>query len=100
MRTLKIIKIVNNNYLLIDKESKRKYDFDLYFYGLSEDLNVNDEIIINENLLDEKYLEYSTEYSFGPIEEVFGRKIDSMIDTDLITIKKGNKNIYLKRFYG
>ena len=100
MVELEIIDIIDNNYLLFDKENKRKYDFDLYFYGLGFDVEVGDKIVLNDNLLNENYLEYSEEYYFGPIDEVYGRKINSMNDIDLITIKKGNKNIYLKRFYG
>ena len=38
--------------------------------------------------------------SFGPIEEIYGRKIESNSDKYLIYLNIKNKITYLKRFYG
>ena len=100
MRELQVYGIDKNNYLLIDKESKKEYHFDLYFFDLKDKVTVGDSIVFNEKLLDNNYLEYSEEYYFGSIDDIYGREINSLQDIDLIAIKKGDRKIFLKRFYG
>ena len=52
---------------------------------------------MNEDLLKEVN---NNIVSFGPIEEIYGRKIESNNDKDLIYLNTKNKITYLKRFYG
>ena len=52
---------------------------------------------MNEELLNEVN---NNIVSFEPIEEIYGRKIESNNDKDLIYLNTKNKITYLKRFYG
>lgn len=99
MEKLKILKIENNLYKLIDK-NKKEYDFNLTFYDLTEKLQVGDYIYLNKELLNPNYKEYSTTYFFGPLEEQYGREIKTKEDIDLMKVKIKDKTIYLKRFFG
>jgi len=98
MKELKVINIRENSYLLIDTNTKESFQHLLNFFEC--DVEVGDIIVMHDELLNKKYLEYDEEYYFGPIDEIYGREIKGLKDTDLITIKKDNKKIYLKRFYG
>ena len=99
MEKLRIEKIENNNYVLVNK-SGEKFEFNLTFYDLEENLSKGDFLYFNKELLNPEYKEYSKTYFFGPLDEVSGREIKSKDDIDLIKIKLGDKTIYLKRFFG
>lgn len=98
MRELKIVNIKENTYLLVDIHTKENFCHELTFFECN--VEVGDIIIMHDNLLNKNYREYSEEYYFGPIDEIYGREIKGINDTDLVTIKKENRKIYLKRFYG
>lgn len=99
MEKLKIEKIENERYLLINKNGK-KFEFNLTFYDLEDKLNIGDFIYFNKELLNPEYKEYSDTYFFGPLDEVYGREIKTKDDIDLIKIKTNSRTIYLKRFFG
>jgi len=99
MEKLKIDKIENNFYHLVDKNNK-EYELNLTFYDLEEEPMVGDYIYFNKELLNPNYIEYSTTYFFGPLEEQYGREIQTKNDIDLIKVKIKDKTIYLKRFFG
>ena len=99
MEKLKIFNIENNLYKLIDK-NKNEYEFNLTFYDLEDKLNVGDYIYLNKELLNPSYKEYSTTYFFGPLDEQYGREIQTKDDIDLMKVKIKDKTIYLKRFFG
>jgi len=99
MEKLKIMKIENNTYTLLNKDGE-KFEFNLTFYDLEENLVQGDFIYFNKHLLNPNYKEYNKTYFFGPLDEVYGREIKSKEDIDLIKIKLGDKTIFLKRFFG
>ena len=100
MVKLEVVNINKWQYTLKDTDTKQEIMKTLTFYGLKKPLKVGDQIIMHKELLDPAYYEYSTEYIFGPIDEVYGRKVTSIADIDAIGIKQGKDIITLKRFYG
>ena len=96
MIKLIITKIDGYNYYLVDEEN-REYKINIEFYGLEDSPKEQDLIYMNEELLKEVN---NNIVSFGPIEEIYGRKIESNNDKDLIYLNIKNKITYLKRFYG
>ena len=96
MTKLIITKIDGYNYYLVDEEN-REYKINIEFYGLEDSPKEQDLIYMNEELLKEVN---NNIVSFGPIEEIYGRKIESNSDKDLIYLSIKNKITYLKRFYG
>lgn len=99
MIELKIIEIDDDRYLLQDINTKEEYTFYLTFYDAPK-IDVGDALRFNEKLLDELYEEYSKTYRFGPIDGVYGRKISSRKDIDLIYVVTKDGITNLKRFYG
>ena len=90
MRKLQILKINNYDYLL-KSEDNRKYNLNLQFYYLGNELKEKDCLYVSEKILDENNF-----YSFGPINSA-----DINIDEDdIIKIILDNKEIYLQRYYG
>lgn len=100
MEILEIEKIENDYYTLLNKETEKRYTFHIQFYGLTEMPKVKDLIAVNSQLLDKDYAEYSDFYQFGPIDESYGRKIDSKTQPDFIELSIGKNIIHLKRFFG
>ena len=100
MENLKVVKIERDKYTLKNIKTKAEYNFSITFFGLKQDVAVGDVIAIHKELLDPTYVEYSTQYYFGPLNEVYGRKVTSKDDIDFIAIKTKNDIIKLKRFFG
>lgn len=100
MAKLKILKVIDDEYLLKDIESAKHYKFTLSFYGLDKKPKQGDIIELHNNLLDTNYIEYSKTYRFGPLEEVYGRNIKSSKDKDCILLIMDDKKMFLKRFFG
>lgn len=96
MKKMIIKEIDGYNYIL--KNSKEKeYKINIEFYGIENKPKINDVIYINEKMLyeiDNKIV------SFGPIDEEYGKNINSNYGEDIICLVIKNKKIYLKRFYG
>ena len=99
MIKLKIIKIDAHNYYLKDSKNN-KYSVGLRFYGLENDVEVNDYIFICEKLFDQNYDGYCGIYSFGLLDDQCGKDNVLPYDEDFLAIKTKEKNIILKRLYG
>ena len=100
MVKLTVVNISKWQYTLKNVETNQEYVKALEFHGLKKPLKIGDQIIMHKELLDPEYHEYSNQYAFGPVDEVYGREVSSSADTDVIGIKQGNDIISLKRFYG
>ncbi len=92
MEKLKIIKIENFNYTLLDKDNN-EYKLRIEFNGLIPKLN--DFIYMDKYLLKENIL-----LSFGSLDSIYGKDLININDKEIISIVSGNKKKYLKRFYG
>lgn len=96
------LKIVNtDNYVYDLKNSEDKtYQIDLGFWDIKKKPQVGDYIYMHSELLNPRYAGYSTSYTFGNLENQYGKKDVSFGDIDVITVVIDNKEIYLKRLYG
>ena len=99
MKKLLVVEKNNRNYILEDGE-KKQYNLRMTFFDLEKEISVGDHISMHKELLDRNYKEYSNEYYFGALDEVYGREIKSKEDIDFVVLECDNKKIYLKRFYG
>lgn len=99
MVKLKIININNYNYELQNINDK-KYNLNLEFFDIKDNLKVGDYIYMSAELLNPEYAGYSTNYTFGDLKNKYGRKNLSTGDIDVIRIEKGKEKILLKRLYG
>lgn len=96
------LKIVETNkyvYKLKD-DAKRLYILNIEFLDIEETLQIGDFIYINEELLNPKHDAYSTSFTFGNLDNKYGRANLSIDDIDIIKVVKHEKEIYLKRLYG
>ena len=92
MKKLIVKDIKNFTYILNDENHDYKFNFEFYDVDISNDdiIYMHDSLLINTNEL----------LAFGPINGVYGRNIENENDPDLLIVKKNNKLIYLKRYYG
>lgn len=86
-------------YVLVD-ENDNEYKFNIEFLDLEKPLQFKNDIYINAELLNPKYEGYSTSYTFGGLESVYGRSNLALDDIDVIKVVTDEKEIYLKRLYG
>ena len=100
MIQLQITKINKWQYVLKNVETNKEYVHTFEFHGLKKKLKAGDRIIMHKELLDPKYVGYSVDYTFGPVDDIYGRKVTSVNDIDAIGIKQGDVVTTLKRFYG
>lgn len=94
--------IVNKNgyeYDLRD-ENGNNYNLNLEFLDIEKEPENEDYLYINSELLNEKYEGYSTSYTFGSLENKYGKEDISMDDIDVIKVVIDKKEIFLKRLYG
>lgn len=99
MIKLEVIKIEDYFYEFKD-ENNVTYNLNLEFLDLEEPLHIGNQISMNSRLLDPKYEEYSTSYTFGNLDNKYGKENLTIDDIDVIKIIKDDKEIYLKRLYG
>lgn len=99
MIELEIVTVNNYEYNLKDEE-QHKYVMNLEFFDIEDKLEIGDHIYINRELLDPKYVGYSTNYTFGSLENGYGKENISISDIDVIRVVIKDKEIYLKRLYG
>ena len=99
MVKLKILNISNYDYELEDMKDN-KYTLNLEFLDIEEKPEVGDYISISAELLNPRYAGYSTNYTFGSLDNEYGRKNISPIDIDVIKLEIDSKEILLKRLYG
>ena len=99
MIKLKIMNIDNYIYTLTDEKGK-KYSLNLDFIDLKNNPTIGDYIMFAEDLLNPKYDGASTTYTFGKLDSMYGRDIQSTQDVDVIKVITKDLEIYLKRLYG
>ena len=99
MKELKIMEKDNFVYRLED-ESGQVYTLNLEFFDIEEKPEVGYCIWMRDELLDSKYEGYSVSYTFGNLENRYGKENISLDDVDVIRYVFENKEIYLKRLYG
>ena len=100
MKKLEIIEVDNYIYTLKDAENKI-YKFGFEFHDIESLPQIGEYIYMSDELLDEKYQEYSTFYAFGSLDDPSGRKINNNQNIqDVITIQAKTKKKHLKRLYG
>lgn len=97
---LKLQIINKNNYIYELKYDDKRYSMNLEFLDMEENLKEGDYIFFSEELLDSKYEGYSTSYTFGNLENKYGKNNISVDDIDVIKVLVAEKEIYLKRLYG
>ena len=83
-----------------EDENNKKYLLNLEFFDLEEPLEVGNQILMNPELLNPTYDGYSIGYTFGNLDNIYGRANLPLDDIDVIKIIKQDKEIYLKRLYG
>ena len=88
-----------NLYVLKDKQD-RIYNIVLKFLDTDEFPDIGDTICMNEQLLNINYEGYNTFYTFGSLDNKYGKTNITLDDVDIIMLMIGKKEIYLKRLYG
>lgn len=96
MIKLVIKEISGYNYVLVDNDD-RKYNVNIEFYGVQNLPMVGDTLYLDEKMLNEID---NNMVSFGPIDEKYGKDVNSIDDSEVICLVHGNNSVYLKRFYG
>ena len=99
MVQLKILNKNNYEYILEALDGKH-YNINLDFLDIKKEPNIGNYIFINEKLLNPSFEGYSTYYTFGSLENKYGRKITDLTDIDVIKVIIDEIEIYLKRLYG
>lgn len=99
MVKLEIIGKDNYTYTLRD-EKDNKYDLNIEFLDIKSSPEIGDYIHISAELLNPKYAGYSTSYTFGSLENKYGKDNITLADIDVIKVVINNLEIYLKRLYG
>ena len=99
MVKLEIVETKNYEYNLKD-ENENNYILNLEFLDIAEKPKNGDIIYINHELLNSKYEGYSTSYTFGNLENKYGKNNIDINDIDVIKLVIGERAIYLKRLYG
>lgn len=99
MVSLEIEKINKNLYKLKDN-NENIYEVALKFLDIDIVPNVGDIIYMNEQLLSDNYEGYSSFYTFGSLESIYGKANVSLGDIDVIELCSTGRTLYLKRLYG
>ena len=96
------LKIVEKNKYMykLQDEDNRMYMLNIEFLDIEETPQKGDVIYINKELLNPKHDGYSTSFTFGNLDNKYGRANLSIDDIDIIKVVKHEKEIYLKRLYG
>lgn len=99
MVKLKIVNIDNYVYDLKNSEDKT-YQINLEFLDMEKKPQAGDYIYMHNELLNPRYAGYSISYTFGNLENPYGKKDVHLGDIDVITVIIDEKEIFLKRLYG
>lgn len=99
MVSLKIEEINKNLYKLKDM-NEDVYELILKFLDIDVIPKINDIIYMNEQLLSENYEGYSDFYTFGSLDNIYGKENIYLDDIDVIQVCFSGKKLYLKRLYG
>lgn len=98
---IKLEIISKNNYEYEVKDEKEKtYILNLEFCDIKDKPKEGDYICISEELLDSLYDGYSTNYTFGELDSIYGKENVKINDIDVIKLIMNKNEIYLKRLYG
>ena len=97
MRVDLVIERINDYKYFLKDSDMNEYILNMEFYDIDKLPKVGDKINMHKNMVNnlDNYL-----YSFGNIDGIYGKKIDNLLDEDIIVLLIDNKKIYLKRFYG
>lgn len=96
MIKLKINNIENKYQYTLEDDNKKIYHLTIEFYDLEEFPEPNDAIYIYEDLLNDP----KPILSFGPLDGIYGRTIESTNDPDLIILETKHTKTFLKKYYG
>lgn len=99
MVKLKIMNIDKYTYNLKDAK-ENNYTLNLEFFDVEENPKIGDYIYISAELLNPRYEGFSTSYTFGSLENKYGKDNINLTDIDVIKVVTNNLEIYLKRLYG
>ena len=99
MIKLQIININDYTYSLKDM-NENEYKLNLEFLDVEERPKIRDYIYISAELLNPIYEGYSTSYTFGDLNNKYGKNNLQQGDIDIVRIETENKMILLKRLYG
>lgn len=99
MLKLEISNIEGYLYYLKD-QMNNKHILNLEFFDIEKEPEVGNIIYINDNLLNPKYEGYSSSYTFGGLNNEYGKPNINIEDVDVIKLVIEDKEIYLKRLYG
>lgn len=99
MIKLKIINIDGYIYNLKDTK-ENNYTLNLEFFDIDKKPQIGDYIYMSSELLNPRYEGFSTNYTFGTLEDRYGKKDIDLTDIDIIKVVINNLEIYLKRLYG
>ena len=94
MIKLRVDKVDGYNYFLKD-DKDFEYILNIEFYDLEYKPKCNDYIFI-----DKKILRENNSFNFGLLDSVYGKKINSSDDPDILILVTENKKFYMKRIYG
>lgn len=96
------LEIVNrDNYVYVLKsEDGHEYSINLEFVDMEKQLKIGDYIYMKGELLNPGYDGYSTSYTFGGLENEYGKPNVLLEDVDVIKVETDELEIYLKRLYG
>ena len=97
MRVDLVIERVNDYKYFLKDSDMNEYILNMEFYDIDKIPSVGDKINMHKNMINnlDNYL-----YVFGSVDRIYGKKIDNLLDEDIIILLMNNKKIYLKRFYG
>lgn len=97
MRVDLVIERVNDYKYFLKDSDMNEYILNMEFYDIDKIPSVGDKINMHKNMINnlDNYL-----YVFGSVDGLYGKKIDNLLDEDVIVLLIDNKKIYLKRFYG
>ena len=96
------LKIMNKSKYIynLKDENDNNYEFNMDFLDMEEKPEIGDYLYMSDELLNPKYDGYSTSYTFGNLENIYGKENIKIDDVDVIKIKTYKSEIYLKRLYG
>ena len=97
MRVDLVIERINDYKYFLKDSDMNEYILNMEFYDIDKIPKVGDKFNMHKNMVNnlDNYL-----YSFGNVDAIYGKKIDNLLDEDIIVLLIDNKKIYLKRFYG
>ena len=99
MKRLKIQNKKIYEYILKDENGKI-YNCNFDFWDIEYKPQIGDYIYINEELLNPNYEGFSTCYTFGSLDNKYGKHNILKNDVDVIKIVANDLEVYLKRLYG